>query len=44
MLVHIFCAPPPAIQQYKPSSAAKKIYSAKLKMFFCHSSKIEGLN
>ena len=44
MLVHIFCAPPPAIQQYKPSSAAKKIYSAKLKMFFCHSSKIGGLN
>ena len=42
MLVHTFCAPPPAIQQKKPSSGAKKIYSAKLKMFFFHSSKIEG--
>ena len=44
MLFHTFCALPPAIQQYKPSSGAKEIYSAKLKMFFFHSSKTEGLN
>ena len=43
MLVHTFCVHPPAIQQY-PSSGAKKIYSAKLKIFFFHSSKIEGPN
>ena len=42
MLVHTFCAPPPAIQQQKPSSGAKKLYSTKLKMFLFHSSKIEG--
>ena len=44
MLVHKFCAPPPAIQQQKPSSGAKKIYSTKLKIFFFHSSKIEEPN
>ena len=44
MLVHTFCAPPPAIQQWKPPSGAKKLYSTKLKMFLFHSSKIEGPN
>ena len=44
MLVHKFCVPPPAIQNKKPTSGAKKIYSTKLKMFFFHSSKIEGPN
>ena len=34
----------PAIQQQKPSSGAKKIYSTKLKIFFIYSSKIEGPN
>ena len=37
MLVQKFCAPPPAIQQWKLSSRAKNIYSAKLKMFFLFS-------
>ena len=41
MPVHTFCTTPPAIQQQKPSSGAKKIYSTKLKMFFFHSSEIE---
>ena len=44
MLVHKFCAPPPAIQEWKPSPGAKKLYSTKLKMIFFHSSKIEGPN
>ena len=44
MFVHTFCAPPPAIQQWKPSSGAKKLYSTKLKVFLFHSSKIEGPN
>ena len=44
MLVHKFCVPPPAIQNKKPTSGAKKIYSTKLKMFFFHSLKIEGPN
>ena len=39
MLVNTFCVPPPAIQQQKPSSRTKKIYSTKLKMCFFHSSK-----
>ena len=43
MLVHTFCVPPPAIQQQKPSSRTKKIYSTKLKMCFFHSSKNEGI-
>ena len=41
MLVHTFCAPPPAVQQYKPSSGAKKLYSTKMKIFFFHYSKTE---
>ena len=45
MLVHKFRAPIPAIQQYKNLHLEQKeIYSAKLKMFFFHSSKTEGPN
>ena len=44
MLVSTFCAPSSAIQPKTPSSGAKKKYSAKLKMFFFHSSKIERPN
>ena len=44
MLVHTFCTHPPAIQQLKPSSGAKKIYSTKPKRILFHSSKIEWLN
>ena len=42
MFVPTFFIPPPAIQQQKPSSGAKKIYSTKLKIFFFYSSKIKG--
>ena len=33
MFVDIFCTPQHAIQQYKPSSGANKIYWAKLNFF-----------
>ena len=37
VLFHTFCTHPPAIQQWKPYTGAKKIYSTKLKMFLFHS-------
>ena len=43
MLVDIFCTPQHAIQQYKLSSGAKKIYSTNW-IFLFHSSKIEEPN
>ena len=44
MLVQTFFTPVPAIQQYKNLHLdQKEMYSTKLKMFFFHSSKIEGM-